>query len=68
MKLSHYPQQASLLTDMAGYRNRLVHEYHQIQADELFRILSEHRTDLAELGEVLRVWISRQPERLVREL
>lgn len=61
-------QQASLLTRMAGYRNRLVHEYHQVQPDELFRILTEHRSDLADLGEVLRSWISRQPERLDREL
>lgn len=60
--------QASLLNEMAGYRNRLVHEYHQVQPDELFRILTQHRYDLADLGEVLRSWIASQPERLDRDL
>jgi uncharacterized protein YutE (UPF0331/DUF86 family) len=61
-------QRAVLLNEMAGYRNRLVHEDHQVQPDELFRILAERRSDLADLGEVLRSWIASQPERLDREL
>lgn len=59
---------AELLTRMAGYRNRLVHEYHKVEAAELFTILSEHRADLAVLGEMLRSWIAGQPERLDRDL
>lgn len=61
-------QQAVLLTEMAGYRNRLVHEYHRVQADELFLILSERRGDLATLAEALRSWVLRHPERLDRSL
>jgi uncharacterized protein YutE (UPF0331/DUF86 family) len=61
-------EQAALLTEMAGYRNRLVHEYHRVQADELHRILSERRGDLADLAEVLRAWVLRNLERLDRSL
>lgn len=59
---------AELLTRMAGYRHRLVHEYHKVEAAELYTILSEHRADLALLGETLRSWIAGQPERLDRDL
>jgi uncharacterized protein YutE (UPF0331/DUF86 family) len=61
-------RQAALSGEMAGYRTRLVHEYHRVQADELYRILVERRGDLAELAELLRSWMLRHPERLDRSL
>lgn len=37
---------AGALTEMAKYRNRLVHFYAQITADELYKILQENLRDL----------------------
>lgn len=34
------------LGQMAGYRNRLVHFYHEVSADELYDIVVNHRKDL----------------------
>src|SRR5690625_875667 len=34
------------LVQMAGYRNRLVHFYHEVSADELYDIVVHHRKDL----------------------
>lgn len=35
-----------ILVQMAGYRNRLVHFYNQVSADELYDIVVNHRKDL----------------------
>jgi len=37
---------AEALVEMAGYRNRLVHLYHQIQNDELYDILQADMGDI----------------------
>jgi uncharacterized protein YutE (UPF0331/DUF86 family) len=40
---------------MAGYRNRLVHEYHRVTPDELWQIISEDLEDIEMLlGHLLR--------------
>ena len=38
--------EAGLLTVLAGYRNRLVHFYHEVSAQELFEICSNQLGDL----------------------
>ncbi len=48
---------AQLMTRMAGYRNRMVHFYHEIQPDELYEICHSHLDDLEKvLGELL-LWV-----------
>lgn len=36
---------------MAGYRNRLVHFYHEVTFEELFQIIQE---DIGDIGEVVK--------------
>ncbi|MBN1609428.1 MAG: DUF86 domain-containing protein [Polyangiaceae bacterium] len=36
-----------------GFRNRIVHLYDRIDPEIVYRILTQHRTDLAELGGLL---------------
>ena len=59
---------AALLVRMAGYRNRMVHFYDEIAADELFRICTDERRDLESVvGEILG-WLRSHPDLLDHEL
>lgn len=35
-----------ILIKMAGYRNRMVHLYHEITSEEIYHILKEHLSDI----------------------
>lgn len=37
---------AKTLIKMAGYRNRMVHLYHEITSEEIYHILKEHLSDI----------------------
>ena len=39
---------------MAGYRNRLVHLYHQITDDELYSIISKDLDDISRIAKNIR--------------
>lgn len=41
---------ADLLRQMAGYRNRMVHFYHEISAEELFDICTRHLDEISLLS------------------
>jgi uncharacterized protein YutE (UPF0331/DUF86 family) len=49
---------------MAGYRNRLVHFYHDVSRDELFEICAAKLTDLEIIAEALRRWIQEHPDKI----
>ena len=49
---------------MAGYRNRLVHFYHEISQDELYQICSGELEDLARIADALRRWIRAHPDQI----
>ena len=51
---------AAILVEMAGYRNRLVHFYHEVSPEELYVILTERRHDLEQVLEALLQWIASQ--------
>lgn len=57
---------AALLGETAGYRNRLVHFYDEIGAEELFQILSEKRGDIRQVLSALLRWIDQHPELVER--
>jgi uncharacterized protein YutE (UPF0331/DUF86 family) len=59
---------AALLVRMAGYRNRMVHFYDEVAADELFRICTEERRDLELVVDEILGWLRRHPDLLDREL
>ncbi|MBI3151756.1 MAG: DUF86 domain-containing protein [Chloroflexi bacterium] len=50
-----------LMQKLAGYRNRLVHFYHDVSADELFEICSSHLGDVQQIANALRSWLANNP-------
>ena len=56
------PEDAELLEMLAGYRNRLVHFYHQVSEEELYEICTYHLQDLERLGKAIRAWVRTHPE------
>lgn len=58
------PPLAEIFRAMAGYRNRLVHFYDEVTPDELYRILTEHRTDIRDVLDALLRWAEGNPERV----
>ena len=48
---------AKLLVIFAGYRNRLVHFYHEVSPDELLEICSTGITDIEQVTQAYRRWI-----------
>lgn len=58
------PQQYELFLLLAGYRNRLVHFYHEVNSDELFDICSSQLGDIESITESIRLWLLAHPESL----
>jgi uncharacterized protein YutE (UPF0331/DUF86 family) len=56
--------EARLLTVLAGYRNRLVHFYHEVSSEELFAICSNQLGDLQLVQSAYRRWIKENPEKV----
>jgi uncharacterized protein YutE (UPF0331/DUF86 family) len=48
---------AELLRQMAGYRNRMVHFYHEISAEELFDICAHHLDKIKLVLDLLVRWL-----------
>jgi uncharacterized protein YutE (UPF0331/DUF86 family) len=61
-------QHGALLRELAGYRNRLVHFYHEVSDLELYEICTARLGDIESLLEAMLRWINAHPERLNREL
>ncbi len=53
---------ASLMRVLAGYRNRMVHFYHEVGAEELYEICSTQLGDVGQLAYVLKTWLANHPE------
>jgi uncharacterized protein YutE (UPF0331/DUF86 family) len=53
---------ADLMKMLAGYRNRLVHFYHEVSADELFEICSTELADVVLVQNAFRYWVDTHPE------
>jgi uncharacterized protein YutE (UPF0331/DUF86 family) len=47
---------------LAGYRNRLVHFYHEVSIDELYEICARDLGDLATIRMALVRWLTAHPE------
>jgi uncharacterized protein YutE (UPF0331/DUF86 family) len=57
-------EEAALLRKLAGYRNRLVHFYHEAQPDELFTICADNLNDIAVIANAYRTWLRKNPDKL----
>ena len=53
---------------MAGYRNRLVHEYDVVTPGQLYTILTEKASDIVAVSNAIRSWLAEHPERVDRSL
>ncbi len=58
------PPEASLLRDMAKYRNRMVHFYNDITVSELYGIITEELDDFATIQDAITTWLARHPEQV----
>ncbi len=58
------PEQATVLRDMAGYRNRLVHFYDEVTPSELYVIVTKHLGDVEAVLDALLAWLRAHPDLL----
>jgi uncharacterized protein YutE (UPF0331/DUF86 family) len=61
-------EEAYILREMAGYRNRLVHFYDQVSTEELYTICTQQIEDVSRLAYRLRDWVASHPELVDRAL
>lgn len=47
---------------LAGYRNRMVHFYHEISDHELFEICAAQLSDITEMATLIKDWASRHQD------
>jgi uncharacterized protein YutE (UPF0331/DUF86 family) len=55
---------ALLLKMLAGYRNRMVHFYHEITSKELYEICSSELGDVQKAKDALLKWVHTHPEHM----
>ena len=53
---------ARLLSTLAGYRNRLVHFYHEVTSEELYEICRDNLDDLLRIRDAFRKWVNKHPD------
>ena len=61
-------READLLEEMAGYRNRMVHFYHEISAQELYAICAHQLADVERVVDGYKRWARTHPDRLDQHL
>jgi uncharacterized protein YutE (UPF0331/DUF86 family) len=59
---------AKTLRILAGYRNRMVHFYHEISSRELYEICTKEMDDIEKVLRELLAWINDHPEMIDREI
>ncbi|MDW7710735.1 MAG: DUF86 domain-containing protein [Deferrisomatales bacterium] len=58
------PAEAQTLRLMAGYRNRLVHFYHEVTKTELWEICALRLVDVERIRRELLRWVEQNPQRM----
>ncbi len=57
-------EEADLLRILAGYRNRLVHFYHEVESRELYTICVSQLSDLERVADAYRAWLKNNTARM----
>jgi len=57
-------EEGRILTEMAGYRNRMVHFYHEIGERELYDICRDRLIDIQGLIDSFAQWLREHPEKV----
>jgi len=60
--------QAEVMREIAGYRNRLVHFYDEVTETELYKICTEELGAIERLVEIFENWIKEHPDKIDRTL
>jgi uncharacterized protein YutE (UPF0331/DUF86 family) len=60
--------EVELLAKLSGYRNRLVHLYHEVEAQELFEICQTRLGDVERIKQAYQRWLQDHPERISEDL
>jgi len=61
-------EQAELFRRIAGYRNRMVHFYHEVDEEELYLLCTRNLQDLETLTEAILEWLKENPKKLDENL
>jgi uncharacterized protein YutE (UPF0331/DUF86 family) len=61
-------EEGRLLQRLAGYRNRMVHFYHEITEKELYQICSQELSDIEALLNAILKWIKDHPDMIDHSL
>jgi len=56
--------EARTLRTLAGYRNRLVHFYYEVTAEELYGICAHELGDVERIADAYRRWLKQHPKKL----
>ena len=59
--------QARSLERLAGYRNRLLHFYHEVGSQELYEICARQLADVDTTTEAIAAWITQHPDLVDRK-
>ena len=60
--------EADLMHMMAGYRNRLVHLYHEVTEEELYQLAAHHLDDIRHIRDALQQWVEENAHLVRRDL
>jgi len=55
---------ADMMRTLAGYRNRLVHFYHEVSQEELYEICSSQLGDVEHVAKALKHWFTENADKL----
>ena len=64
--LSH--EHGLLLRQIAGYRNRMVHFYHEVSHEELYRLSTQNLKDIEDLLDELIRWLRDHPDKMDQQI
>jgi uncharacterized protein YutE (UPF0331/DUF86 family) len=59
-------EEGRILREMAGYRNRMVHFYHEIGEQEFYGICRDSLGDIEGISETIGKWLQEHPEKVTR--
>jgi uncharacterized protein YutE (UPF0331/DUF86 family) len=57
-------KEAALFQVLAGYRNRLVHFYHEVSPEELYEVCAHRLGDLEVIADAYRRWLKEHPDKI----
>jgi uncharacterized protein YutE (UPF0331/DUF86 family) len=60
--------QGNLLRQIAGYRNRMVHFYHEVTREELYGLCTKNLSEIEGILNAMVVWLRANPEKIDQKI